>query len=114
MSQLRPGQIVSFRQDITDEEWTAFKESVGLIRGRIETIKLLRKSGIVKGKSESFDAYRIQFDNNPHETWLIPKWAIITTPIDKMQAIKDKIKYLDQRYVTRHCKEPVPQVSTDW
>jgi hypothetical protein len=97
--QLKQGQTISFRYDLTPEEIEEFRGTVGLLRGAANTIKLLKGQAVfkyIKGDNTSIAA-----DFPDGNQWWVPIKFVLLEPLDKDKLILDKIKYLDQRFKQR-------------
>ncbi len=97
--QFKEGDLVTFRQDLSDEEWDDFKVLCGLIKSRAYTQYLMQQTGRVHRIARPENTAFINFDGD--EIWLIPLKFIIQTPVDKQQRVLDKIKQLDARFQSR-------------
>lgn len=125
MSQLpTEGQPINIRTQLTEKEWKDFHDICGWITSTKEgTLQALSYPATFLYVTSHGKSFKAKFSDG--RSWYIPMFLLNTEPVDRMQTIKDKIKYLDQRYVTRQEKlrnshvscdqqKPVPEVSTDW
>lgn len=97
--QFKEGDLVTFRQDLSDEEWDEFKKLCGLIQSREYTQHLMQQTGRFQRVCQVGITAFINF--NGDQRWVVPLKFIIQTPVNKQQRVLDKIKQLNARFQLR-------------